>query len=53
VEESLQALEQDAGIVELLGDEFVRAYTLMRRYELQRLVDHVTDWELDEYLELY
>jgi hypothetical protein len=25
----------------------------MRRYELQRFNDHVTDWERDEYLELY
>jgi glutamine synthetase len=53
VEESLAALESDSAIVELLGDEFVRAYTAMRRYELQRFADHVTDWELSEYLELY
>ena len=53
VEESLAALESDSKIVELLGDEFVRAYTAMRRYELQRFADHVTDWELAEYLELY
>jgi glutamine synthetase len=39
--------------VELLGSEFVRAYTVMRRHELQRFADHVTDWELNEYLELY
>jgi len=53
VEESLSALEGDEKIVELLGEEFVRAYTVMRRYELARLADHVTDWELQEYLELY
>jgi glutamine synthetase len=53
VEESLAALEADEKIVELLGDEFVTAYTVMRRYELQRFADHVTDWELDEYLELH
>ncbi len=53
VEESLQALEADAKIVELLGEEFVTAYTVMRRYELQRFADHVTDWELQEYLELH
>jgi glutamine synthetase len=53
VEESLRSLEADEKIVELLGDEFVRAYTVMRRHELQRFADHVTDWELDEYLELY
>jgi glutamine synthetase len=53
VEESLSALEADAKIVELLGQEFVTAYTVMRRYELQRFADHVTDWELEEYLELH
>jgi glutamine synthetase len=53
LEESLAALEADEKIVDMLGDEFVRAYTVMRRYELQRFADHVTDWELQEYLELY
>ena len=53
VDESLRLLEEDEPLVELLGDEFVRAYTTMRRYELQRYADHVSDWELDEYLELF
>jgi glutamine synthetase len=53
VEESLRLLEGNEKIVELLGDEFVRAYGVMRRYELQRFADHVTDWETNEYLELY
>jgi glutamine synthetase len=53
VEESLQALEGDAKMLDLLGEEFVTAYTVMRRYELQRFADHVTDWELSEYLELH
>ena len=53
VQESLAALEDDTKLVELLGGEFVSAYTVMRRYELQRFADHVTDWELQEYLELH
>ena len=53
VEESLALLESDEKIVGLLGSEFVEAYTVMRRYELQRFADHVTDWERSEYLELY
>jgi glutamine synthetase len=53
VEESLELLEADEKIVELLGSEFVRAYTVMRRHELQRFADHVSDWEREEYLELY
>ena len=53
LEESLQLLENDKKITEMLGSEFVQAYTVMRRYELQRFADHVTDWELQEYLEIY
>jgi glutamine synthetase len=53
LEEGLQLLESDKKLVDLLGSEFIEAYTVMRRYELGRLADHVTDWELQEYLELY
>jgi glutamine synthetase len=53
LEESLSNLESDTRIKEMLGEEFVQAYTVMRRYELQRFADHVTDWELQEYLEIY
>ncbi len=53
LEESLQLLEGDRQITAMLGDEFVKAYTVMRRYELQRFADSVTDWELQEYLEIY
>jgi glutamine synthetase len=53
LEEGLQLLESDQKLVDLLGSEFIEAYTVMRRYELGRLADHVTDWELQEYLELY
>ncbi len=52
-QEALEALEADERVVALLGDEFVRAYGAMRRHELARFGDHVTDWELEEYLELY
>ncbi len=53
VEESLEALAADERLVDLLGSEFVEAYTVMRRHELARFADHVTDWERDEYMELY
>ncbi len=53
LEESLHLLEADEKIAEMLGSEFVTAYTVMRRHELQRFADHVTDWELQEYLEIY
>ena len=49
----LDALEQADDLRELLGDEFVRIYTTVRRYELARFEDHVTDWEREEYARVY
>ncbi|MFN8187881.1 MAG: glutamine synthetase family protein [Gaiellales bacterium] len=51
--EALRELESCGPIRELLGEEFLVAYTTMRRYELQRFEDHVGDWEFTEYAELY
>jgi glutamine synthetase len=53
LEDSLTLFAGDERMVELLGSEFVTAYCGMRRHELNRFADHVTDWELEEYLELY
>jgi glutamine synthetase len=53
VTESLDLFERDERLLELLGEEFATAYLAMRRHELNRFADHVTDWERDEYLELY
>jgi len=53
VHEALQALESDQKLVDALGQDFVTAYTTMRRYELQRFDDHVTDWERQEYIEIF
>jgi glutamine synthetase len=51
--DSLDALEQEAATQEFFGKDFVTAYTVMRRYELGRFDDSVTDWERNEYLELF
>jgi glutamine synthetase len=53
LDESLDALEQEPAVKELFGEEFVTAYLGMRRYELSRFRDHVSDWERTEYLELF
>jgi glutamine synthetase len=53
VRESLEALEADERIAGALGEDFVTAYGVMRRHELSRFDDHVTDWERDEYVEIY
>lgn len=53
VRESLEALEADERIAGALGEDFVTAYGVMRRHELARFDDHVTDWERNEYVEIY
>ena len=53
LEESLEALEQEPATKEFFGEEFVTVYSAMRRYELSRFSDSVTDWERAEYLELF
>ncbi|MCL6548346.1 MAG: glutamine synthetase family protein [Alicyclobacillus sp.] len=53
LEESLQALQEDADLCEWLGYEFVQVYTRVKQHELDRFRSHVTDWERNEYLEVY
>ena len=53
LEAALVALEADKAMVELLGEEFVTVFTTMKRAELARFNAHVTQWERDEYIELY
>lgn len=44
-EVALRALEADDVILDALGEEFVRAYTAVKREERAQFNDHVTDWE--------
>ena len=53
LDESLSALEQEPATKDFFGEEFIAAYLAMRRYELSRSADWVTDWERQEYLELF
>ncbi|MGH2526310.1 MAG: glutamine synthetase family protein, partial [Actinomycetota bacterium] len=53
LEESLDALEQEPAAKEFFGEEFVAAFSTMRRYELSRFKDAVSDWERTVYLELF
>jgi glutamine synthetase len=53
LEGSLDALEQDPASKEFFGEDFVTAYSTMRRYELSRYGDSVSDWERTEYMELF
>ena len=53
LEAALAALEADSAMVEMLGEEFVTVFTTMKRAELARFNAHVTQWEREEYIELY
>jgi glutamine synthetase len=50
---ALDALEADAEMRRRLGDDFVRVFVAIKRFELARFHSHITDWEVSEYLELY
>jgi glutamine synthetase len=50
---ALEELEGEPATKDFFGAEFLKAYTVMRRYELSRFADWVTDWERQEYLELF
>ncbi len=47
---SLDALEADGWLSEALGAELVGTFSAMKRFELERFSQWVTDWELDEYV---
>jgi glutamine synthetase len=51
--DSLDELASEPATKEFFGEEFLKAYTTMRAHELSRFADHVTDWERQEYLELF
>jgi glutamine synthetase len=46
-------LTADREMCELLGDEFVQVFTAVKNHELNRFRAHVTDWEKNEYMEIY
>ncbi len=50
---ALDGLEADKDMRRMLGEEFVKVFTTVKRFELARFNDHVTDWERNEYLEVY
>jgi glutamine synthetase len=49
--ESLDCLLADEEICGILGSEFIKLFTAVKRYELNKFNDAVTDFERQEYLE--
>lgn len=51
--EALVALNADDELIQYLGSDFVQSYSALKMNELSRFADHVTDWEIREYRELF
>jgi glutamine synthetase len=51
--EALAELESEPATKGFFGEEFLKVYSAMRRHELSRFQDWVTDWERREYMELF
>jgi glutamine synthetase len=50
---ALDALAADTAMQEMLGTEFCHLFTTVKQFELGRFHDHITAWEVAEYLEVY
>ena len=50
---ALEALAVDESMQDMLGREFCHLFTTVKQFELDRFHEHITDWETDEYLEVY
>ncbi|MEA5465840.1 glutamine synthetase family protein [Leptothoe sp. PORK10 BA2] len=50
---ALDALAADGAMQALLGEEFCQLFSTVKAFELARFHDHITNWEVAEYLEIY
>lgn len=50
---ALDALAADNAMQDLLGEEFCQLFSTVKAFELNRFHEHITDWEVAEYLEVY
>lgn len=50
---ALTGLEADGDMRAMLGEDLVHVFTTVKRFELARFHDQVTQWERDEYMEIY
>ncbi len=48
---AISELKKDTYFKGILGEEFINQYILLREYEWNRYMSHVSDWEISEYLE--
>jgi glutamine synthetase len=49
----LDQLEADRSFCEFLGADFIKLFTTVKRFELARFRGAITDWERNEYMEIF
>ncbi len=50
---AIEELRKDKVLQEMLGDEFTKCFLAIKDHEVDRFRKYVTDWERNEYLELF
>ena len=53
LEQSLANLDADAAFGRMLGADFLKLFLAVKRNELARFRSHITDWERNEYIEVF
>jgi glutamine synthetase len=53
LEQALDHLEADRPFRDMLGADFITLFTAVKRYELARFRSAITDWERNEYMEVF
>jgi glutamine synthetase len=51
--EALDALQADTVMVRTFGEQFVRDYVAIKMMEVERARTYVTDWDRQEYMEMF
>ncbi len=52
LEEALDLLERSQVARQMLGDDFVQHYVLMKRFEVEKYRQQVSEWEVRRYIEM-
>ncbi len=53
LEAALDGLTTDTKMQEMLGEEFCNLFTKVKQFELARLHNQITEWERNEYMDVY
>ena len=52
LDEALDLLERSEAAREMLGEDFVRYYVIMKRFEIEKYRQQISEWEVRRYVEM-